>query len=914
MNKLWKRILSLILVFCMLLPYGRELVYGAEKAKEPEDYRKGVIERYDEYRNGDYNYKYLTERDNYSYCAWTDAVYEMTTWDKIVWDDSKDKSFWEKFKKFSNDLDRQAAAELRKIFTWTSHVLTGTNLNKEAYIRNLSNIIAMHEKGFLETAASQAEYTITVNAGSEVQKILENALNSVEIATGKKFQIEDLKLKDLMNKKQAEKIEKAYKTFAKRYKLVKQAWTMDKALTEEIENAAEAIVLANYLSLYEERTVFLEVLLEESKPGSELHKAVQVMMEASDMRVLGLIMADPVKRAEHCLNLSSYGATEFKDFADELMEYITAAAGTWMAKYSKKMAATFLTGMKMMTTSVALVTVGTLVGGSLGRIAWGDEYEMIREMLIMDEIGEILSKEVVMGDQRFLSLREQKEQEKNYQNLVNHVSVAECLCYVRLRGEYCVTEFTKLVNDSESGEEWDIVYEQRDSRELKQAYQALAAIFPEPQKVENNGGRTVGYQGNVYYWKYSADSFYSDGLFASYNYQNDTENQLICRDRNGNETVLLTAKGNGPIFISGDRLYLKADHSNVFSVNLSGNDRVDHGSMEIWAADEQEGTLIVKKNNAEGDSVCLLEPNHNQKTIVSPTEKDPEMPHPGVRQYVEMLSLGVIDGYCYFSKSDTAAKYPSFAIYRIPLDGSEVTFMASVDAEEDFAFGLNACQLMKAGEKLYYSYGYYAGTGGFFQNGGINCMDINGENEEVCVPYGELASEDFFVREQSYGETGLYYIAGEDASYFSGEKVNGSYIGFWDDYPYRSCYVKTRKEGEKNWQTTQKSLNISRSGSYICVGGEILQIDPETMEYKTLIPKEAGFAFIDQPGQGVFGTEQQFPLISQLDVVGDEVYFIVDWNEATGENMGWRPGYRRLHSAFYSIKIGEKEAKELYSY
>lgn len=894
MNKLWKRMLSFLLIFCIVLSYGSNLVYGAEKDKAQKTPVMNVMERYEKYRNGEYNYKYLTERNRYTYCAWTDSVYEMTTCEEVTWDNSSDKKFMEKLKKLSKDLSEQVFSQLTKAFTWAGHVLTDTKLNKEAYINYLSRIIAMHEKGFLETAASQAEYTATVNVGSEVKKIFNTALGAVKMAAGdEKGDIVKnlkLKLKDLMNEEQRKKIEKAYEVFDKHYKRMKKAMSLEKALTTEIKNVAEAQAIGNYLSLYEERIAFLEVLRDEAEPNSELYEAAQVMIEASDMRLMGLIMVNPEERANNFMKLSSYGEKSFSEFTDEMMQYVTMTASSWMAKYSEKMAADFLTGMKNLNTSVSLVTAGFQIGGALGKIFLGDQYEMAREMLIMDEMGSILTNEVLKGDQRFLKLKKE-ELEKGYQNLVKHVAVAESLCYIHLRGEYCVTEYTKKVNDANSEAGLDMVYE-RDAVELNKAYQNLAAIFPEPKNVENNGGQVVGYQGNVYYWKYNGNSFEPEGLFASYNYNTEAENDLICRDEDGKETVLLTAKGNGPIFISGDRIYLMEDNTNLFSVNMGGNDRENHGNMEVWAAAEQAGTLLVKKDDGEGDYICLLQPDHELKIVHSIEGK-----------YVEMTQLAVIDGYCFFSSYDVTADSPGFIIYRISLDGSEVKTMASVTANDKYAYGLNACQLIKAGENLYYSYGYYAGSGGFFQAGGINCMDMNGENDQICVSYGELAAEDFLVEERD-GETRLYYIGGDE--------ITGSYIGFWDDYYYDSSYVKIRKEGEKNWKTTQRNLNISRLGSFICAGGRILRMNPERMEYETLIPETAGFGFIDQPGQ--YEIDSNFPLISQLDVIGEDVYFTVDWNEATGRNMGWRPGYRRQRSAFYTIKIGEEEAKELYSY
>ncbi len=734
-----------------------------------------------------------------------------------------------------------------------------------------------------------------MNVGSEIKNIFKTALGTVTaFSDDKQGSIIDKvkpKLKDLMNEKQLQKLEDTYKASVKIYKIGKQAMTWEKAMETEIKNVCEAFALAEYFSLHEERTAFLDAIQKKAEPGSELYEAAKVMIEASDMRVLGFIMANPKERADNFLKISSYGENSFNKLIDHIMEYVTVGAAAWMAKFNGNMAAVLLSGVKTLTANISLIQAGFAIGSSLGKIFWGDQYEMAREMLIMDEMGMILAEEVVKGDQRFFNLNTRKEPEKSYKNLVNHVSVAESLCYIHLRGEYCITEYTKKVNDSDKEKELDKVYEEN-ADELNKAYEALATVFPDVWNVVNNGGQVVGYQDNVYYWKYNGNSFYPEGLFASYTYEHETENQLVCRDHDGNEKIILTAKGNGPIFISGDRIYLRENYVNTYSVNLNGKDRVDHGEMEVWAAAEQAGTLIVKKDDGGGDYICLLQPDHKLQTVMKAEGK-----------YIEMTRLGVIDGYCFLSSYDVATDSPNFTIYRVPLDGSQAKSMALVSVNDEYAFGLNACQLIKAGENLYYSYGYYAGSGGFFQAGGINCMDMNGENDQVCVPYGELAAEDFLVEERDE-ETRLYYIGGDE--------ITGSYIGFWDDYYYDSSYVKIRKEGEENWKTTQRNLNVSRLGSYVCAGGRILRMNPERMEYETLIPETAGFGFIDRPGQ--YEIERKLPLVSQLDVVGEDVYFTVDWNEATGQNMGWRPGYRRERSAFYTIKIGEEEAKELYSY
>ena len=82
------------------------------------------------------------------------------------------------------------------------------------------------------------------------------------------------------------------------------------------------------------------------------------------------------------------------------------------------------------------------------------------------------------------------------------------------------------------------------------------------------------------------------------------------------------------------------------------------------------------------------------------------------------------------------------------------------------------------------------------------------------------------------------------------------------------------------------------------------------MSYQTLIPKSAGFGFLDSPQ----GSEDKIALISELDIIGDDLFFTVEWSIRTEENFGWRPVYQRERSAFYTMKIGESEPVELYGY
>lgn len=399
--------------------------------------------------------------------------------------------------------------------------------------------------------------------------------------------------------------------------------------------------------------------------------------------------------------------------------------------------------------------------------------------------------------------------------------------------------------------------------------------------AENNGGNVVRYRRNLYYWKYDAGSFESNGAFAYYP-RRQVENQLICRREDGSEDVLLNAKGYGPIFMVGDRMYLEENGTNLFSANLDGSNRVDHGDFEPWAVDDRSGTLIGRY---QGGVYLLYAKDHSMKQIHSAAQ----------------TFLGTADGYCYYSTLNGQGM-PQATLWKVAVDGSEVVELSQASGSGDqTGSSMNICQVVKSGDQIYYSYGSYAGTGLFFQEGGINCVDADGSNTRVLVEYGQLGAEEFQVVESS-DQTRLFYVGKEDSI--------GSYVGFWDDYPYTTCHVMTRKTGEETWTAAPSNSYLSKPGSFLCVDGEILRYDEALMGYQTLIPREAGFDFLDYPQ----GSEERIALVTDLDILGEDLFFTVEWSTLTEESFGWRPVYMRERSAFYTMKIGQSEPVELYTY
>ncbi len=406
--------------------------------------------------------------------------------------------------------------------------------------------------------------------------------------------------------------------------------------------------------------------------------------------------------------------------------------------------------------------------------------------------------------------------------------------------------------------------------------------------ILNNGGTTVRFQGNDYYWKYGPDSVSADGLFTQYSFQQGVVNEMICRRPDGTEEVLFSAAGNGPIYIAGDRMYL-TDSGNMYSVKLDGSQRIDYGYFTIWDANAEAGLVIGSAGAAVGIQTISSE------TGAAETLAGTENSYPSY--------AGTAGGFVYYSAADQNTE--EFVLYQYSLDGSGTLreadrFTLTGDLESAFSSSVYATQIALLDNQLYYSYGFYAGTGGFFQSGGINCVELDESGAPIsrsaCVD--SISAEEFAVEKQA-GDVLLYYIT----------EVNGSYIGFWDDYAYDSCTMKNLSTG----QTESSSFRLSRPGSFVFMDGAICTMEENQAAYKTLLPVElvSSLGCIENSGE----SENQLTIIRDLDVLGEDIYFTAEESlRAPEQDMGWRPGYQRQGSRRLLLKAGETQAEELFAY
>lgn len=454
--------------------------FGSSQAKkELKQYREGLYDRFEEYLDGYDSYENLTDDSRYGFSRWARQVRYITTEVDYTIENAEEKSFWEKFKEISRRLDHNVAAELAAPVVWAGHALTDTKLNEEAYVEYLSRILSMHEKGFLETAKAQAEYTVKVNVGVELLDILDTTMDTA--LKRDSFEKLGLKVKDLCGSDTYNVLQALIKDSKE---LKEKVTDLNDAFQSEVSNFGEAYSLALYASLHRENIEFLQAIYDNADPkeNKKLKNAAEILIDASNMQFLGLILMDTGERAKNFSKLLSAqtGLPDIEACVEEVITYASTAGAALVAKLGGTAAARIARGITFLGSNVTLIVAGFKIGASLGRIFMGNQYEMFREMLIMDEISGVLSKAMPIYEAEY---KKSQDDDGRYEAIYTLAAAGEALCYVRLRGEYTVCEYSKGQDGFPSDEELDRIYENTTDR-LNRYYEALNAIFPEqPRQV-----------------------------------------------------------------------------------------------------------------------------------------------------------------------------------------------------------------------------------------------------------------------------------------------------------------------------------------------------------------------------------------------------------------------------------------------
>jgi hypothetical protein len=323
-------------------------------------------------------------------------------------------------------------------------------------------------------------------------------------------------------------------------------------------------------------------------------------------------------------------------------------------------------------------------------------------------------------------------------------------------------------------------------------------------RAENNGGRVVGYRGYIYYWKLNSEAMSQTGSSA-FTYSQDVKSQLIQRDLQGNEQVILEDVCTGPIYIAKQTLYYERAYSSWGSLSLdSGENQVmDH--TQILGVDEDTGSLVCVDAQTANWTVYVKTAD-GETTALGITSDD---------------VLGVRDGVLYYRTDGTS----EIEINSLTFSSMEFGKLSGI-SKSALASDYN-CQYTVLGETgIIMNIGVMQGTGHFFSDGTICYIPYNGDDARILVSGTGNGSADFCPIGYAVvnGEELVYYYADGPIS-----MVGESYLyTFIDDIS--QVTVSTGK-------VEKTDFKLDWNG---CVtdGGELLVRSYGSREYRTVLTDE----------------------------------------------------------------------------
>ncbi len=388
----------------------------------------------------------------------------------------------------------------------------------------------------------------------------------------------------------------------------------------------------------------------------------------------------------------------------------------------------------------------------------------------------------------------------------------------------------------------------------------------------------VEYENNLYYWQYTSDSVTSDGLFANYSYLGDQENQLVCRDEDGTVTTLYTGTGYGDLLILNDRLYF-SNGSSVSSVKLDGSDLQSVEDVTLCAADYQNNYVILSNPNGDSNTLESMDAQGNRITLA------------------DGYFLTLQDGVVYYQLPRTSGS--NVELGSVHTDGSSQLLLASSPLDDTMGYGgIQQVQVVK--DTVYYSYGFFAGTGYFWQGGSIASVKQDGSEAKVLLT--STSTPNFYV----YLENDVPILRNfePDSDYTD----NGSSISYGSS--------SSQCTNLETMESTSSSLPAGNYQKVFYDEEKNFWVYPDTSGNPVqLLDGSEGY---ESTGSYPFGAEYngtQWKEISSACYTGDSFYFAVTTSTYDSSlDMGWRSGFRRDLTQWYRKDLSTGETELLYSY
>ena len=407
-------------------------------------------------------------------------------------------------------------------------------------------------------------------------------------------------------------------------------------------------------------------------------------------------------------------------------------------------------------------------------------------------------------------------------------------------------------------------------------------------------GEVVSYNGALYYWQYTTDSFES-GMLGNYSYSPEAVNHLIRREYGAEEVILesgwtledgTACSGAGTLAIANDRIFFMRvypeNETTVCSVNMEGGDLREYSDGEILGLSEDSSLLVVAPTsyNAETDSYS------NYLVTIDTVTGEIGTFFVETNAYGARGGLFMHDGIIYQEVYNSEEE--RLTIYSISPDGTDSIEVYSVDTHSDlfggnYGLGLLAevrFPVIEGVPYIYFSYGSVAGSGGYYQGGKIARARLDGGGGEILaelddslsVNYDNLIGPDYIVLED-----GSIQLVGRDNE---ANRVETEYYGGYTRY-----YAKNGN-----------AFAIEQT-----FGTDIEVLSPE--DYADITDARLGEYY-----------EGGIITVASVDIIGNWAYVRMNIGAENGQNVGWRYGYDLVDGALFETDLVTGQAGVIYRY
>lgn len=386
MGKVAKRICSIVVVFCILLTM---FPLSAQAATSEEKETEIIIEQYDEFINKGYYFNLLTTDGSLYYKRWVNNLEEQNVFGKGL--------------------------------QWITSIGLDMNLSVADYTVYLSKLIAMLEKSYMESESARKEFDDCMDQYGNLGDSIKTSASALELTV------------DVVGGELFDSAKKTIEALGLPIDVV----SLGESVISDLDQL-RVLTLANLAKSHKQK------ILESIRDSTDIKKlktAASDMLEVIDLEYIYILKDILNSYAWDTFKL----AWDFADAADLAVKIKSAVAEKFPAWYSKltnsglsKAAKELLEKTGTFLSYAGAVFQGFSIGADIMKSIVGDDAELMKEALAMDDISDAFS--TALKNIHNASSRSTAEVKMTKINEFILIGTVQMLTH--FRGEYCHLQST----------------------------------------------------------------------------------------------------------------------------------------------------------------------------------------------------------------------------------------------------------------------------------------------------------------------------------------------------------------------------------------------------------------------------------------------------------------------------------------